>query len=237
MSDSARIDDIEALKLFRRALWKFAETANVALGDAESEVQRVLLWLETEQRSYWEHQLRLRYEAVMKAKDALRQKKLFKDSTGKYPSAVDEEKAVALAQRRLEEAEQKVAAIRRYIPRLQRELQLYKGSVQRFATTVQVDVPSAVHTLDRVTSKLEEYVALSLEVPEPASAGTRSPESVRITPALLEAASTRIDDPGAADPAGSGGSGGSPPVAPSEKARDAGGIPPDPAGHASSSSS
>ena len=198
MSDSARIDDIDVLKRFRRALWKFAETANVAIGDAESEAQRVLLWLETEQRSYWEHQLRLRYEALMKAKDALRQKKLYKDSTGKYPSAVDEEKAVALAQRRMEEAEQKIAAVRRYIPRLQRELQLYKGSVQRFATTVQVDIPSAVHTLDRVTAKLEDYVALSLETAEAAAVPAGSSESVRITPALLAAASTTIGDPLAA---------------------------------------
>ena len=60
MSDSAKIDDIDALKLFRRALHKFAEAANVSLGDAESEMNRVLLWLETEHRSYWEFQMRSR---------------------------------------------------------------------------------------------------------------------------------------------------------------------------------
>jgi hypothetical protein len=205
MPESARIDDIESLKLFRRALWKFAETANVALGDAESEMQRVLLWLETEQRSYWQHQHRLRQDALMKAKDALRQKKLFKDSTGKYPSAVDEEKAVALAQRKLDEAEQKIAAIRRYVPLLRREIQMYKGSVQRFATTVQVDVPSAVHTLDRVTAKLEEYVALSLQPDGPAAAGAGAAETVRITPALLADASARIDDGPVPGPSGSPG--------------------------------
>lgn len=222
MSDSAHIDDIDALKLFRRALWKFAEVANVALGDAESEMQRVLLWLETEQRSYWQHQLRVRHEALQKAKDALRQKKLYKDSTGKYPSAVDEEKAVALAQRRLEEAETKLAAVRRYIPRLQREIQLYKGATQRFATTVQVDLPSAVHALDRITAKLEEYVALSSETADSAAAGAGSAETMRITPALLDAASTTIAEP---EPM----PGGSPPAAPGAAVDDAGVRPPDPA--------
>ena len=194
MSDSARIDDIDALKLFRRALHRFAEAANVSLGDAESEMNRVLLWLETEQRSYWEFQMSQRHEALQKAKDALRQKKLYKDSTGKFPSAVDEEKAVRIAEARMEEAERKLAAVRRYTPRLQREIQSYKGAVQRLATTVQVDVPSAIHTLDRVVVKLEEYVAASTGTGD-ASTGMRAGagETVRVTPALLAAASDKID--------------------------------------------
>ena len=40
MSNPARVESIEALKMFRRAIIKFAEAAMVAMGDAESEMQR-----------------------------------------------------------------------------------------------------------------------------------------------------------------------------------------------------
>src|SRR5256885_9726349 len=132
MSETARVESIDALKAFKRALFKFAEGASVALGDAESEISRAQLWLETEQRSHWNNQVRKRTELVARAKEALRMKKLYKDATGSTQSAVDEEKALAIAQRRLTEAEQKVVAVRRYASQLQKDYHVYKGAVQRF---------------------------------------------------------------------------------------------------------
>ena len=114
MSNPVHVESIEALKMFRRAIIKFMEAAGVALGDAESEMQRRLNWLENEQDSYWQGQIRKRQEDVSKARDAVRQKKLFKDCAGRTPSADQEEKALRLAIARLEEAERKLAAVRRF---------------------------------------------------------------------------------------------------------------------------
>src|SRR4051812_40952681 len=78
MSGYARIDNVDALREFRTRLIKFAEVVQTALADAEGEMARVLVWLETEANTYWTGQIRKRHEAVEKAKDAVRQKKLFK---------------------------------------------------------------------------------------------------------------------------------------------------------------
>lgn len=161
MSEQARVDSIEALKLFRRALLKFAEAANVALPDAESEMSRTLVWLENEQTTYWQSELRKRTDLVSRCKEAVRMKKLFKDSSGRTPSAVDEEKALRVAQLKLQEAEEKVVAVKRYKQKLQKEILLYKGQVQRFATSVLCDVPLWTARLDAIVDKLEEYVALA----------------------------------------------------------------------------
>ena len=40
MGESARVESIDALESFKRALWKFAEAANVALGDAEADLEK-----------------------------------------------------------------------------------------------------------------------------------------------------------------------------------------------------
>ena len=77
MATGARVESIEVLRRFRAALWKFAEAANLALGDAEGEVQRMVVWLETEQQTFWNHQVRSRTEAVTAAKEKVRSKKLF----------------------------------------------------------------------------------------------------------------------------------------------------------------
>jgi hypothetical protein len=160
MSNPARVESIEALKMFRRAIIKFAEAAMVALGDCESEMQRRLNWLENEQDSYWQGQIRKRQEEVSKCRDAVRQKKLFKDFAGRTPSADQEEKALRIALARLEEAERKLAAVRKYAKKLPREIEVYKGTVQRFATTIQTDLPTAAGKLDAMIRKLEEYAAL-----------------------------------------------------------------------------
>ena len=157
----ARVQSIDALKHFRVALIKFAEVANVAMGDADSEVQRTAGWLAGTQQQYWEMQIRKRHEFVNRCKDAVRQKKLFKDSTGRTQSAVDEEKVLQKAQHALAEAEEKLVLTKRHSIKMQREMHMYKGAVQAFGTCVASDIPNAVATLDRMIYKLEEYVSLT----------------------------------------------------------------------------
>jgi hypothetical protein len=176
MSEGANIDSIDTLKMFRVALFKFAEAANAALGDAESDMQQTLNWLEHEQLSHWQTQIRKRHDILERAKEALRMKKLFKDSSGRTQSAVEEEKALRIAQARLEEAEQKLLNVKKYSRVLQRELQTYKGSVQRFATTIQSDIPVAATMLNQMLIALEQYVSLKptddLDIPPPAESET-----------------------------------------------------------------
>jgi hypothetical protein len=161
MSDGARVESIDALKHFRVALFKFQEAANVALGDAESDLHTTMNWLENDQYMYWQSQIRKRHEIVERCKEAVRMKKVFRDSSGRTPSAVEEEKALLIAQRRKEEAETRFANVKKYTRVLQKEMESYKGSVQRFATTVQSEIPVAAAMLDNLVQTLEQYVMLA----------------------------------------------------------------------------
>jgi hypothetical protein len=162
MGEAARVHSIDALKTFKVYLIKFAEVAGAALGDAESEMRRTLSWLEMEQNTFWQQQVRKRGEAVMKCKEAVRHKKLFKDAGGGRQSVVDEERALAAAQRRLEEAEQKVNAVRSHTRKLQREIQMFKGGIQRFSTSVHADIPRACNRLENMVRSLEQYLNLTI---------------------------------------------------------------------------
>ena len=57
MGETARIESIGELRAFRVALVKFVDACNVALGDAESDMQRTLTWVERDQLAFWNGQL------------------------------------------------------------------------------------------------------------------------------------------------------------------------------------
>src|SRR5579863_2479435 len=114
MPQGARVDSVDTLTLFKSAIFKFQEAAQVALSDAEGEMQRVLMWVENEQQSYWQNQIRKCEQAVVRAKEAVRMKKVFKDASGRQQSAVDEEKALQLEMKKLAAAQAKLAAVKRW---------------------------------------------------------------------------------------------------------------------------
>ena len=162
MSDlTARVHSVDALKLFRVALIKFGEEASNALTGAEAQMNRMVVWLERDQATHWQVQHKKRTEALSRAQEALRMKKLFPDASGRIPTPVEEEKVVRRCKAALEEAEQKLAYIKRYSRQIQKEIMNYRAGVQRFATWVHAEIPMAVGRIDRMIDALEQYLSLS----------------------------------------------------------------------------
>jgi uncharacterized protein (DUF885 family) len=187
----ARVESVDAIKNFRRAWLKFAEAANVALTEAEADAVGTLRWLETEQRTWWQNQVRKTTDLVSRCEEALRHKRIFKDAAGRTPSAVDEEKALAKAKRMKEIAEEKLGNVRKYAPRLAREIQLYKGQAQRLGTFVASDIPTGAAKLDKIVQTLESYLALAAAdtaVATPMAQPTEQVSSEIVTPPPADAA-------------------------------------------------
>jgi hypothetical protein len=159
MSEQARVESVDALRKFRGALCKFAETVKVALDEAEAEIQRTSLWLSHDQNHYWKRQAKKRAELYARAKSDLNRKKAQKTALGARLSYVDEEKALAAAERQLEEAKQKLANVRRWSRLLDEESFSYKGVTQGMNLAVEVDVPNALAQLDNMITALEAYAS------------------------------------------------------------------------------
>jgi hypothetical protein len=169
MGEFARVESIDALKKFRAALCKFAETVRVSLGEAESEIQRAGFWVKQEQQGYWKRQVERRNELFMRAKGALTRKKLAKTPTGGRYSCVEEEKALAAARRQLDEAKQKQANTRRWSRLLDEESYTYMAVAQAMGVAVDAEIPNALAQLDNMIAALEEYAV---------SRGAREQQSV-----------------------------------------------------------
>ncbi|MGA1401143.1 MAG: hypothetical protein ACO38P_12240, partial [Phycisphaerales bacterium] len=128
MKEGAGVTNLEALERYRASLLEFIHDAANALGEADSEVDRVQVWLEREQKIHWQQEHRRRGEEVTRAKSALYRKQLTVSSKDRPPSAVDEKKALQRAQARLEEAEQKIRRIKHWSVHLGQEAARYKAA-------------------------------------------------------------------------------------------------------------
>ncbi|MEX2544576.1 MAG: hypothetical protein WD316_05555 [Phycisphaeraceae bacterium] len=157
MAESARVESIQAIRDFRAAMIEFQDQARRALLEAQGDVERTLNWLD-EQQGYWKQELRKREEQVVEARRAVNQKKLYPAVDGSRPSAVEEEQALSLAKRRVEEAEQKLKATRRGRQELSRQAVLFHGALQRLGQRLDADLPRACAQLETMASQLDAYV-------------------------------------------------------------------------------
>ncbi len=156
--EGAGISNLEALERFRAAFLEFIHDASNALGEADTEVDRVQVWLDGDQKIHWQQEFRRRSEEVARAKSALYRKQLTVSSKDRPPSAVDEKKALKKAQARLEEAETKIKRIKHWSVNLGREAARYKAATSSLAAVLDRELPAAAETLKRAIAAIEQYL-------------------------------------------------------------------------------
>ena len=159
MGEHARVESIEALEKFRAALCKFVDDVGVGLNESEAEIQRTLFWVKQEQSAYWKTQAKKRAELVARAKSALTRKKMQQTALGSRFSYVDEQKALAAAERQCEEGRQKIANVKRWSRALDEESFSYKRVAQALSQALELEIPNALAQLDNMIVALQAYTA------------------------------------------------------------------------------
>lgn len=163
MATSARVESVDAIREFRVYLTKFQEMAMRALGDADSEIHSLTRSLEGEWLNHWTATIRKRQEILGKAEEAFRFKRLYKDSSGSTPSAVEEQKAVQVAKKRLEEAQTKLNNVKRATKLLLKASTEYRGGVGSFNNSVMAGMPAAIAHLGALLEQIEIYLGIAAE--------------------------------------------------------------------------
>ena len=176
---------LDALRDFRIAMIKFIEIVSVSLADADGDVLRTANWLELEQIPYWTTQIRKREELVTRCKDAVRQKLLYKDSTGGKQSAIDEQKALKKAEAMLLQAHEKFTASRQYYRRMQKAHLEYRGQVAKLNLSLTGTLSGCVAKLQSLQTTVAEYAMLDTPT-EQGSTASMSQSADRIEPSPAE---------------------------------------------------
>lgn len=161
MAENARVGSIEAIEAFRSALITYLGKARPAVQEASSDLQRTLLWLETEQRLYWEQQVRRRGRDLEEAEQALLSARLsaFRDAVSQ------EQAAVHRARQSLEQARAKLAAVRRWSREFQPRTETEARQVEALDAILAQDLTLAVASLTETLRLLDAYTATRPEPP------------------------------------------------------------------------
>ena len=176
MAESANVSSIDAVAKFAAALRLFEEQSANALLSIDDQARGALQWVEHDAAAYWRGQVRKGFEDVSRTRAELLacRSKATKDYK---PSCIDEMKAHRAAQARLQHAEEQVEVVRRWAQRLQREVDEYRGRVQRLRQCLETDVPRTLALLDRTAISLEKYVDRPVPASETPDAGD-SPDQI-----------------------------------------------------------
>src|SRR4051794_3988970 len=162
MTQSARVESVEALESLRTALAKFAVAAQGALSSAASEIQHILDELQA-QLGHWQAQVTRWQEEVSRAKAVLAQRR-WGHAKGRGSGATDQEIALEEAKRRLRVAEAKVEAVRRWQRLVPEAIKEYEGPARQLAGMVEAELRHSLAILDTKIDALKKYAALTAPV-------------------------------------------------------------------------
>jgi hypothetical protein len=159
MSEAARVNSTEALKQAKAAMADFSDSIVSALASVDADINRVSSWLNQDRPAYWKRQVRLQEEGVIKIKTDIMRKRII--AAPEPASVVEEEKQLDRAKIKLEHAQKRFAAVKRWGPVWDREALLYKTSTHGLTEYLHRDVPTAVARLERMMTSLEEYTRIA----------------------------------------------------------------------------
>ncbi len=169
MPTQAQITSVEAIESFRAKFIVFLGQARPVLEEASAELARTRLWLQGEQRMFWEQQLRLRGRRLEEAKQELFNAR-FADLHG---AAALHQMTVQRAQRAVQEAEAKLVVLKKWDRELENRAAPLMKQTDQLRGFFATDLARAVAYLDQVLKALAAY--RSVPAPRPAAV-TAKPE-------------------------------------------------------------
>jgi hypothetical protein len=163
MGRAARVTSIGVLDTTAVAIERFRAEAAAVLDELQIQTQRALEWIRHDRKDYWAEQQRRSWEGLSAARLQLQQAQVSRRIAGREPACIDEKRALERAKRRLETAEQKVQAVRKWTRVIERAVDEFQQSRTQLATWLDTDLVQAVAALNRMSASLESYT--SLEAP------------------------------------------------------------------------
>ncbi|MDB5353391.1 MAG: hypothetical protein JWN86_4638 [Planctomycetota bacterium] len=160
MASPVDVSSIDVLRAVREAFLLFADDSRNALGSMESEIRRAIDWLTHDQRLYWQAEVKRRTEKLSSAKAELSRKQLG-IAPGQQAHDSEQREAVREAKHRLEEAQEKVENVNRWLPVVERAVMEYESQARPFSDMIEFDVERSVEMLDRMIVALDEYLRLT----------------------------------------------------------------------------
>jgi hypothetical protein len=153
MAQQAQITSVEAIESFRASLVVYLSQMRPLLEEISREAVQTRLWVQNDRRRFWELELRRRLRKLEEARQELFNAKLsiLQEASSLHYMAVQR------AQRAVEEAERKMAVIKKWNLELEDRAAPMAKQVEQLHGFLIMDMGRAVAYLDQVLNALAAY--------------------------------------------------------------------------------
>ncbi len=172
MHSSANVKSIDSIRQFRADLSEFEDSLRQTLDMLRAELKRAVDYLESDRATYWPAQVRRASDRLAEARINLERCQLTPHA-GEGPSCYEEKKALERAKRRLQNAEQKVKATRKWVRVVRQEVDEFQTRLSQLTYLAETDLPRGRALLARLAQRLDRYSGRP-----PGTTGRGSPEPV-----------------------------------------------------------
>jgi len=157
MPERAHVTSIDALEAFRSNLLIYLSRARPTLDEVSGEVVRMRNWLENEQRTHWENEMRRRRREFDEAQQALFSARLSILSQ----SSSAEQLAVHRAKRAMDVAEAKLKVVKQWDRVFDNRADPLVKQVEKLHTVLAHDMVKAVAFLTQAIQTLDAYAKIA----------------------------------------------------------------------------
>lgn len=157
MSQRAHVTSVEALEAFRSKLIVYMGQARSALEEVSADVVRTRVWLENDQRAYWERELRRRSRELDEAQQALFSARI---SNLKQESSM-EELMVHRARRSLDEGVARQRVVKQWNREFENRVQPMVKQMEKLHTILSNDLVLAAAYLAQAMTTLAAYAQVA----------------------------------------------------------------------------
>ena len=178
MPERAHVTSVEALESFKTSLILYVSKARPTLEEVSSDIIRIRSWLQNDQRTHWENQIRRRAKELEQAQMALSSARM---STLREASSA-EQRTVRKAKQALEEAEAKLKVVKYWNREFDNQVEPLVRQSEKLHTVLANDMLQAIAYLAQIINTLAAYA----DIAAPSAA---SPPADQSTPAAVATAS------------------------------------------------
>jgi hypothetical protein len=171
----AHVTSVEAIEAFRSNLIVYLSKARPALEEVSADVLRVRSWIENDQRSLWEGEIRKRTKELEQAMQELFSARISNLSE----ATAAQQLAVHRAKRAVDEATEKLRVLKRWTRDFDGLVQPLVKQIEKLHTVFTHDMAQAVVYLAAAIKTLSEYA----EVAPPSAVSESNPATAPSVPA------------------------------------------------------
>lgn len=152
----ANVKSIESIRVFRTDLQEYKESLRQSLDILLAELTRAVDYFESDRAAYWPAQVRRASDKLAEARINLERCQVT-TSPEQGPSCYEEKKALQKAKARLQQANEKVKATKKWVIVVQQEVDQFRSRLAQLNFMTDTELPRAMVLLERLASRLDRY--------------------------------------------------------------------------------